>query len=67
MRMAQGHDYITLLHSDHFSLGLTLLQLSQKFPDVHFDLPFITPLAITLSLAPDNANSLIGNASFSCH
>jgi len=60
--MADGlkaNDYITLGHSDDLSLSFSLLQLLQKLPDLHFDLPLITPLAIALSLAPDDANSLI--------
>lgn len=40
-RMA--HAYIIL---GHLFFSLSLLQLIQKFPDLHFDLPLITPLAI---------------------
>ena len=40
-RMA--HPYIIL---GHLSFSLSLLQLIQKFPDLYFDLPLITPLAI---------------------
>lgn len=62
--MPHANCYITLGHYNDLPARLKSLQLLQKFPDLHCDLPIPTLLPIALSLAPDDADSLISSASF---